>query len=69
MVYCHVIMTTEEFKLEIIAFYNGITGWINEGRGVNVVLGFSQAFDTVCHDILIGKLRKCELDEQTVRWI
>lgn len=60
----------EEAKSEMIAFYNVITDWINEGRAVNVVcLGFSQAFDTVCHDILIDKLRKCELDEPMVRWI
>lgn len=26
----------------------------------------SWAFDTVRHDVLIGKLRKCELDEQMV---
>lgn len=29
----------------------------------------ARLFDTVCHDILMGKLRKCELDEQMVRWI
>lgn len=41
MVYCHVI-AMEEAKLEIIPFYNGIPGWINEGIAVNVVfLGFS----------------------------
>lgn len=34
-----------------------------------VFLGFSRTFDTLCLDILIGKLRKCELDEQMVRWI
>lgn len=59
MIYCHVIITMEEAKLEMIALYSGITGWINEVRAVNVVfLGFRQAFDTVCRDILIGKLRK-----------
>lgn len=64
---CH---SYEEAKLEMIAFYSGITGWINEGKAMNVVfLGFSQALDTVCHDILIDKLRKCELDEQMVRWL
>ena len=34
-----------------------------------VYLNFSMAFDTVSHNILLGKLRKCRLDEQTVRWI
>ncbi|GAB0182171.1 mitochondrial enolase superfamily member 1 [Grus japonensis] len=28
-----------------------------------------KAFDTVSHNILIGKLRKCGLDEWTVRWV
>ena len=26
-------------------------------------------FDTVSHDILLGKLRKCGLDEWSVKWI
>jgi len=29
---------------------------------------FSKAFDTVSHNILPGKLRKCGLDEWSVRW-
>jgi len=46
-----------------------MTGWVDEGKEVDVVkLGFSKAFDTVSHNILLGKLRKCELDEWTVRW-
>jgi len=37
---------------------------------VNIIcLDFSKAFDTVFHNNLIGKLRKCGLDEWTVRWI
>ena len=54
----------------LIAFYDGMTGWVDEGRAVDVVyLNFSKAFDTVSHNILLGKLRKCELDEWSVRWI
>jgi len=34
-----------------------------------VYLDFRKAFDTVSHNILIGKLRKCGLDEWSVRWI
>jgi len=53
----------------LIAFYDGMTGWVDEGRAVDVVyLDFSKAFDTVSHNILIGKLRKCGLDEWSVRW-
>jgi len=47
-----------------------MTGWVDEGRAVDVVyLDLSKAFDTVSHNILIGKLRKCGLDERSVRWI
>jgi len=34
-----------------------------------VYLDFSKAFDTVSRNILLGKLRKCGLDEWSVRWI
>jgi len=54
----------------LIAFYNGMTGWVDEGTAVDVVyLDFSKAFDTVAHNILISKLRKCGLDEWSVRCI
>ena len=51
----------------LIAFYDGMTGWVDEGRAMDVVyLDFSKAFDTVSHNILLGK---CGLDEWLVRWI
>ncbi|PKU41649.1 rna-directed dna polymerase from mobile element jockey- hypothetical protein [Limosa lapponica baueri] len=57
-------------QTNLIAFYDGMTGWIDERRAVDVVyLDFSKAFDTVSHSILIAKLRKCGLDEWTVKWI
>ncbi|GAB0207242.1 mitochondrial enolase superfamily member 1 [Grus japonensis] len=53
-----------------IAFYDGMTGWVDEGRAVDVVyLDFIKAFDTISHNILISKLRKCGLDEWSVRWV
>jgi len=53
-----------------IAFCEGMNGWVDEGRTVDVVyLDFSKAFYALSHNILIGKVRKCGLDEWTVRWI
>jgi len=53
-----------------IAFYDGTTGWVDEGRAVDVVyLDLSKAFNTVSQNILLGKLRNCGLDEWSVRWI
>ncbi|PKU45009.1 rna-directed dna polymerase from mobile element jockey- hypothetical protein [Limosa lapponica baueri] len=47
----------------LIAFYDVITRWLDEGRAADVIyLDFSKAFDTVSHNILIRKLRKCGLD-------
>jgi len=53
----------------LIAFYDDMTGWVDEGGAVDVVcLDFSKAFDMVSRNILLGKLRKCGLDEWSGRW-
>ncbi|XP_054049716.1 uncharacterized protein C21orf62 homolog isoform X1 [Rissa tridactyla] len=54
----------------LIAFYDVITCWLDEGRAADVIyFDFSKAFDTVSHNILLRKLRKRGLDEGTARWI
>jgi len=54
----------------LIAFYDDVIGWVDERRAVDAVyLDFSQAFGTVSHNILLGKLTKCGQDERSVRWI
>ncbi|CAM5135697.1 unnamed protein product [Natator depressus] len=54
----------------LIAFYDEITGSVDEGKAVEVLfLDFSKTFDTVSHSILVSKLKKCGLDEWTISWI
>ncbi|CAM4567281.1 unnamed protein product [Caretta caretta] len=54
----------------LIASYDEITGSVDEGKAVGVLLlDFSKAFDTVSHSILVSKLRKYGLDECTIRWV
>ncbi|CAM4717112.1 unnamed protein product [Lepidochelys kempii] len=54
----------------LIAFYDEITGSVDEGKAVDVLfLDFSKTFDTVSHSILVSKLKKYGLDEWMIRWI
>jgi len=66
------LLRTDDSSLKTISFYissfyDGMTSWVDEGRAVDVVyLYFSKAFDTVSHNILKGKLRKCgNVDEMS----
>ncbi|CAM4583475.1 unnamed protein product [Lepidochelys kempii] len=54
----------------LIAFYDEITGSVDEGKAVDMLfLDFSKAFDTVSHNILVSNLKKYALDGWTIRWI
>ncbi|GAB0177906.1 mitochondrial enolase superfamily member 1 [Grus japonensis] len=56
-------------KLTNLNLYDETTCLINKERARDIVyLDFSKAFNTVSHMILIKKLMKYGLDEQTVRW-
>jgi len=66
----HGLIKGKSCLTNLIAFYDGMTGWVDEGRAVDVVyLDLSKAFDTASHNILLGKLRKCGLDAWSVKWI
>jgi len=66
----HGFTKRKSYSTNLIAFYDGMTSWVDEGRAMEVVyINFSKVFDTVSHNCLIGKLRKCGLDEWSVRWI
>jgi len=52
-----------------INFFSEMTGLVRGGRAVDTVyLDFSKALDTVSRKLLIHKLLRYRLDEQTVRW-
>lgn len=43
---------------------------MGEGRAVDDIhLDLSKVFETVSHKNLRGKLRKCGVDEWTIRWV
>ncbi|KAK4806997.1 hypothetical protein QYF61_000326 [Mycteria americana] len=60
----------ESCLTDLITFYDEMTGLVDEGGAADIVyLAFGKAFDTVSRKILIEKLMKYGLDEQTVGWV
>jgi len=54
----------------MIAFYNRVTGWVDEWGAVDVAyLDLRKAFDAVSHNIPTEKLTKYRLEKHSVRWI
>ena len=66
----HGLTKGKSYLINVAIFCDIITGWIDEGRAVDVVyFDFSKALDTVSHNIVGRKLRKCGIDEWMMRWI
>lgn len=66
----HGLTKGKSYLINVAIFCDIITGWIDEGRAVDVVyFDFSKALDTVSHSIPKGKLRKRGTEEWTVRMV
>ena len=53
----------------LVSFYEQVTKHLDTGVGVDIIyLDFRKAFTTVCHPILVSKLRGCDMDDYTVWW-
>jgi len=58
------LQTRKSCLTNLIAFYDGMTDWVDEGKAMGVVyFDSSKAFGSVSCNILTGKLRMCGLDE------
>ncbi|KAK4807004.1 LOW QUALITY PROTEIN: hypothetical protein QYF61_000333 [Mycteria americana] len=66
----HGFMKGRSCLTNLISFYDKVTCLVDEGKAVDVVyLGFSKAFDTVSHSILLEKLAAHGLDGCTLLWV
>ncbi|PKU45823.1 rna-directed dna polymerase from mobile element jockey- hypothetical protein [Limosa lapponica baueri] len=65
----HGFTKEKSYLINLITSFDEMTGFVDKGRAVDIVyLDNSKAFGTVSHRMLIEKLMKYGLDEQTVRW-
>jgi len=64
----HGFMKGRSCLTNLISFYDQVTGLVDEGKTVGVIL-LSKAFDTVPHSVFLEKLATHGLDGCTLRWI
>jgi len=66
----HGFMKGKSYLTNMVAFHYVMTSWVDEGRAVNVVyLDLRKSFDTVSHNTIISKFKKCGIGEWTLRWV
>lgn len=66
----HGLIKGKSCSINLATLYDIIISCVDDVRVVDTVddLGFSNAFDTVSHNILVMKLRKYGIVEKTVKW-
>ncbi|PKU42560.1 rna-directed dna polymerase from mobile element jockey-like [Limosa lapponica baueri] len=63
-------MKGRSFSANLISFYDKLTHLVGEGKTVDIVyLGFSKAFDTISHSVLLEKLAAHGLDRHALCWV
>lgn len=55
---------------QLLLTYNSVTSWLDTSNVVDVVLfDVAKAFHTVCHAMLITKLKLLGIDRRVLSWI
>ena len=72
------LLTSEQFGFrsgrstmdQLLLVYSEVSKWTDEGQVVDVVLfDYSKAFDVVCHELIIAKLRCLGIQGNVLHWI
>lgn len=61
-------MRVKSCLMNLISFYNRVTRLADQGKPVDLIfLDFSKAFDTVSHNILMGRMSSMQLGKN-IMW-